>query len=56
MKEEICGVVCNCGPFKEPIACGFPPHEEGNHSWATLPTFIEKDNGTVEVVWFKTVG
>lgn len=35
----ICGVVCNCGPNGEPLACGYAPHANGPHSWAALPTF-----------------
>jgi hypothetical protein len=35
----ICGVVCNCGPNLEPLACGYKPGHVGPHAWATLPTF-----------------
>lgn len=38
-KQRICGVVCNCGPEGEPLACGYPPLHDGNHSWASIPTF-----------------
>ena len=39
-RSEICGVVCNCGPAGEPLACGYAPHDATKaHSWATLPTF-----------------
>lgn len=38
----ICGVVCNCGPNREPLACGFEPHDDGPHSWASLPTWTER--------------
>ncbi len=35
----ICMVVSYSGPNGEPLACGYPPHHEGVHSWATLPTW-----------------
>jgi hypothetical protein len=35
----ICGTVCECGPNREPLACGFPKGHDGAHAWATLPTF-----------------
>lgn len=34
----ICGVVCNCGPNGEPLACGYAAGHAGAHSWASLPT------------------
>jgi hypothetical protein len=37
--ERICGVISNSGPNGEPLACAYPPHADGEHSWATLPTF-----------------
>lgn len=39
---SICGVVCNCGPNGEPLACGFAPHDDGPHSWASLPTWTDR--------------
>ena len=35
----ICGVVCNCGPNLEPLACGYRQGHGGPHAWSTLPTF-----------------
>ena len=35
----ICGVVCECGPNLEPLACGWARGHDGPHSWSTLPTF-----------------
>jgi len=35
-------MVCECGPNREPLACGFKRGHDGAHAWATLPTF---DNG-----------
>src|SRR5215510_520663 len=45
---EICGVICNCGPNGEPIACGFLPDHEGAHSWATLLTFAATPRADAE--------
>lgn len=36
---NICGIICNCGPNGEPLACGYLPGHEGPHAWATLPTW-----------------
>ena len=36
---SICGVVCNCGPEGEPLACGYPIGHEGNHAWSAIPSF-----------------
>lgn len=38
-REPLCGVVCNCGPNGEPIACGYADGHDGAHSWASLPTY-----------------
>ena len=35
----ICGVVSQSGPNREPLACGFPQGHDGDHAWASLPTF-----------------
>jgi hypothetical protein len=43
--EPICGVVCNCGPNGEPIACGYVDGHNGAHSWATLPTPGSPESG-----------
>ena len=40
--DTLCGTVCECGPNREPLACGFKRGHDGPHAWATLPTF---DNG-----------
>lgn len=37
---QICGTVCAAGPNLEPLACAYKKGHEGNHSWATLPTFL----------------
>lgn len=37
---SICGTICPCGPNGEPLACGYEQGHNGNHSWATLPTFL----------------
>lgn len=39
MTPAICGVVSECGPNLEPLACGYPKGHDGAHAWATLPTF-----------------
>lgn len=39
IRQEICAVVCNCGPNQEPLACGYRRDHAGEHSWALLPTF-----------------
>lgn len=36
----ICGIVCECGPNGEPLACGWPEGHSGPHAWADLPTFV----------------
>lgn len=36
---EICGVVSFSGPRGEPLACGFVPGHEGDHAWASQPTW-----------------
>ena len=36
----LCGVICPCGPEGEPLACGYEPDHDGNHSWASIPTFV----------------
>jgi hypothetical protein len=38
----ICGMVSLSGPNGEPLACGFRHVHDGEHSWATLPTFIAR--------------
>ncbi len=38
-RNKICGIICNCGPNGEPLACGYLPGHDGDHSWATLPTW-----------------
>jgi hypothetical protein len=40
----ICGVVSQSGPNREPLACGFPKGHEGEHAWATLPTFTASED------------
>ncbi len=37
----ICGVMSNSGPNGEPLACAYQPGHQTDHSWATLPTFVE---------------
>ena len=39
--SRICGVVCPCGAFGEPLACGLMKGHGGPHAWASLPTFID---------------
>lgn len=39
-KRIICGVVSMAGPHGEPLACAYPPGHEGDHSWATLPSWV----------------
>jgi hypothetical protein len=36
---RMCGIVCTCGPNLEPLACAYNDEHDGEHSWATLPTF-----------------
>jgi hypothetical protein len=38
---SVCGVTGNLGPHGEPISCGYAPGHDADHSWATLPTFVE---------------
>lgn len=37
----ICGTISHSGPHGEPLACAYPPNHDGDHSWATLPTFVD---------------
>ncbi len=37
----MCGCVSMSGPNREPLACAYPPGHDGDHSWATLPTFVD---------------
>lgn len=37
----MCGIVSMSGPNGEPLACAYPPNHDGDHSWATLPTFVD---------------
>lgn len=39
-KALLCGVISMSGPHHEPLACAYPPGHAGDHSWATLPTFV----------------
>lgn len=39
--KPICGVISNSGPNGEPLACGYLRPHDGEHSWATLPTFTK---------------
>jgi len=41
-ETKICGVVCECGPEHEPLACGFPKGHAGPHAWASLPTWTQR--------------
>jgi hypothetical protein len=36
----ICGCISLSGPNREPLACGYDVNHDGDHSWATLPTFV----------------
>ena len=36
-----CLAVSNSGPNGEPIGCGYNRGHKGDHSWATLPSFVE---------------
>lgn len=40
----ICGVVSFSGPIGEPLACGFVPDHEGDHAWASQPTWRFKSD------------
>ncbi len=46
----MCGIVSMSGPNREPLACAYPPEHDGDHSWATLPTFpLDQEwTGTLE--------
>lgn len=44
----MCGIVSRAGPNGEPLACAYPPGHEGDHSWATLPTFVSSNLGHSE--------
>lgn len=46
MSNEICGVISMSGLNMAPLACAFKPEHEGDHSWATLPTFGPQDPAT----------
>jgi len=45
----MCGCVSMSGPNREPLACVYPPCHDGDHSWATLPTFIPGNLEEIEV-------
>ena len=38
--RRTCSVTCNAGPNGEPLRCAYKPRHKGDHSWATLPTFV----------------
>jgi len=42
-RRVLCGIVCNCGPHGEPLACAYTPNHSGGHSWAELPTFSNNE-------------
>lgn len=50
-RMKMCGVVCNCGPNGEPLACAYKERHSGEHSWATLRTFPLDDTA-----WFVPEG
>lgn len=54
MSVRTCTVICNAGPNREPLRCGYKPSHKGEHSWATLPTFIRPPDQPVEVQKAKT--
>lgn len=41
LNHTICGVVSASGANGEPLACGWPKGHESDHSWATLPTYLQ---------------
>ena len=40
-RMRMCAVVVNGGPNGEPLACAYDEGHDGDHSWASLPTFPE---------------
>lgn len=48
IKAFMCGIVSMSGPNREPLACAYPPGHDGDHSWATLPTFVPGNLGHIE--------
>ena len=40
MSIRTCTVMCAAGPHGEMLRCGYKPGHKGEHSWASLPTFI----------------
>lgn len=38
-QPNICGVGSQSGPNREVLACGYIPGHQGEHSWASLPTW-----------------
>jgi hypothetical protein len=50
MSVRTCTVICNAGPNGEPLRCAYKPRHKGDHSWATLPTFVTpRDNSPLEI-------
>lgn len=39
--SAVCGVICTTGRNGEPLACGFTVGHEGDHSWASQPTWVD---------------
>lgn len=54
MSVRTCTVICNAGPNREPLRCGYKPGHKGEHSWATLPTFIRPPDQPLEAQKAKT--
>lgn len=40
MSASRCDSLCPCGPNGELLGCGFKEGHDGDHAWASLPTFI----------------
>ena len=38
---SICGLSGNYGAKGEPLACAYPRGHDGDHAWASLPTFVD---------------
>lgn len=48
-KIGMCGLISPAGPSGEPLACAYSDGHEGVCSWATLPTFVQGEDGVIVV-------
>jgi len=51
----LCCVISHSGLYGEPLACGYVRGHAGNHSWATLPTFVNGEPVSAELPVMYTI-